>query len=46
MFDAESSDDDGGFEEDEVFMKFGEDAEAFTCDVDDEIDGLEKVNDI
>ncbi|RCN41039.1 hypothetical protein ANCCAN_13046 [Ancylostoma caninum] len=42
MFDAESSDDDGGFEEDEVFMKFGEDAEAFTCDVDDEIDGLEK----
>ncbi|ETN78427.1 hypothetical protein NECAME_10350 [Necator americanus] len=42
MYEAESSDEDGDFEEDEVFSEFRRDDEEFICDVDYESDGLKE----
>ncbi|KHJ96913.1 hypothetical protein OESDEN_03114 [Oesophagostomum dentatum] len=43
MYDAESSDDDGGLEEDEVFAQFGED-EGFAHEVEEESEDLKKAS--
>ncbi|VDM78148.1 unnamed protein product, partial [Strongylus vulgaris] len=43
IYEPESSDDDGGLEEDEVFTQFGEDDAVFSCEVDEDVVDIKNV---